>query len=151
MGRWAGSRRECDRIRDAPQPVTSSRVPYCWRGRSQVSIEERFYVATPRGFEPRITPPKGAVLPKESDLFDELLPNRLPLRWNSVRSAPPEHLTLHCFVLFFSAFNRLCDRKIRTAAGKFIEASRLLNSATSAAKIYRLFAIKCVRNHPRFS
>ena len=26
--------------------------------------EQAFYVATPLGFEPRITPPKGAVLPK---------------------------------------------------------------------------------------
>jgi hypothetical protein len=31
------------------------------------------------------------------------------------------------------------------------DASLLLNSATSAAKMYRLFAIKCVRSHPRFS
>ena len=31
------------------------------------------------------------------------------------------------------------------------EASLRLNSATSAAKMYRLFAIKCVRSHPRFS
>jgi hypothetical protein len=35
----------------------------------------------PPGFEPRITPPKGAVLPEESDLFDELLTNNsFPLR-----------------------------------------------------------------------
>src|ERR1700739_2333987 len=32
-------------------------------GRSHVSVEDAFYVATPLGFEPRITPPKGAVLP----------------------------------------------------------------------------------------
>jgi hypothetical protein len=31
------------------------------------------------------------------------------------------------------------------------EANLLLNAATSAAKMYRLFAIKCVRSHPRFS
>ena len=29
-------------------------------------------MATPLGFEPRITPPKGAVLPKQSNLFDEI-------------------------------------------------------------------------------
>jgi hypothetical protein len=32
---------------------------------------ERRDLATPLGFEPRITPPKGAVLPVERDFFDE--------------------------------------------------------------------------------
>src|SRR5436309_2408673 len=33
-------------------------------------------VATPLGFEPRITPPKGAVLPTSRNFFDRLLTNK---------------------------------------------------------------------------
>jgi hypothetical protein len=38
--------------------------------------------------------------------------------------------------------------KCETLLGNSPEASLLLNSATSAARRYRLFAIKCVRSHP---
>ena len=56
-------------------------------------------------------------------------------------------------VCYFACF-RLIERApegLETLPANSSEANLLLNSATSAAKMYRLFAIKCVRSHPRFS
>jgi hypothetical protein len=53
-----------------------------------------------------------------------------------------------CF--FFSLIERAPDRFETLPANSF-EANLLLNSATSSAKMYRRFAIKCVRSQPRFS
>jgi hypothetical protein len=54
---------------------------------------------------------------------------------------------------YFRSFDLVeCARKrFETLPANSSEANLLLNSATSAAKTYRLFAIKCVRSHPRFS
>src|SRR5438874_13621698 len=51
--------RPFDRFANRVKGVASRGSP----GGSYVSPRRRFYVATPLGFEPRITPPKGAVLP----------------------------------------------------------------------------------------
>ncbi len=45
------------------QPRFWQRVALGWRVPISHVRRKAFYVATPLGFEPRITPPKGAVLP----------------------------------------------------------------------------------------
>src|SRR2546429_1467646 len=47
------------------RPPRSTLFPYTtlFRSHAQPCEAKAFYVATPLGFEPRITPPKGAVLP----------------------------------------------------------------------------------------
>jgi hypothetical protein len=54
------------------------------------------------------------------------------------------------YVPFFSLTWRTAER-FETLPANSSEANLLLNSATSAAKMYSLLAIKCVRSHPRFS
>ena len=54
------------------------------------------------------------------------------------------------YVAFFGLIGRPPQR-FETLPANSSEASLLLNSATSAAMMYRLFAIKWVRSQPRFS
>src|SRR5438094_5620948 len=57
--RWTQNIRPFNRFANRVKGVASRGSP----GGSHVSSEGAFNVATPLGFEPRITPPKGAVLP----------------------------------------------------------------------------------------
>jgi hypothetical protein len=105
-------------------------------------------MATPLGFEPRITPPKGAALPKQSDLFDEWLTNSGPRGLTTPRGTSVRLTSRSIrYVSFFGLIERAAER-FGTFPANSSEASLLLNSATSVAKMYRLFAIKCVRSHP---
>jgi hypothetical protein len=68
------------------------------------------------------------------------------------RRGPEAHLSFHSIrYAFFLCFIERATDRFETLPANSSDPSLLLKSATSAAKTYRLFAIKRARSQPRFS